>query len=315
MSDTRGLVLPPAINNLKTTCDNLGTTTETGDHMSHIRFLATAAAVALLFAQRVAAQTQTPAQTQTGFYLSCKPGVSVEYLSLNDTGLAVTGYLEQIEVSATAPDGQLRTQTFATRHGGVLRFGSHIVTRVGRGYEMTSTSPDGRIDEVVFLPVNPRSVNAAIVALSASVSRKRTELDRLSAASALRMYGAMSADDSRRLARAQLDVASAAAELRRAQLAADRSSDVARQARSLADAKIDEAGVSLELNQSRLSAMNAADAAEQNAVLAQHIADVAGAALNRSLADVATLQIHLARVSRLTRALATRSSETAASQR
>jgi multidrug efflux pump subunit AcrA (membrane-fusion protein) len=280
--------------------------------LNHVRLLAIAAAVALLFTRRAAGAAPKLVGTQTGFYLAVKPGVSVEYLSLNDTGIEVTGYLEQIVVSGTAPDGQVRTQTFAKRRDGVLTFGPHVLTRVARGYEMTSTSPDGRIEETVFVPVAPRSVNASIVALSTSVNRHRIEIDRLASAAALRTYSAMSADDSRRLARAQLEVASAAAELRRAQLAADRSSALARQARSLANAKIDEAGVSLEQNQSRLSAMNAADAAELNAVVAQRMADVAGTALNASVSNVATLQIHLAQISRMARALATRSSEPAA---
>jgi hypothetical protein len=223
--------------------------------------------------------------------------------------------LEQIEMSPTAPDGQIRTQTFVKRRGSVLQFGSRVLTRVGRGYEMTTTTQDGRLEQTVFVRSTAGSVNSSIVALSASVNHKRVQTDLQSAAAELRTYGVISADDSRRLARAQLEVASAAAELRKAQLMADRLSAVARQAHSEANAKIDEPGVSFQQNQARLAALNAADAAEQNAVLAQHAADVAGTALSTALADVTALQTHLAQVSRLTRALAARVSSPAVTGR
>ena len=269
-----------------------------------MRNLKTVVSSAVALSALVATVAPGFADTESGFYLANSPGNSVQYLSLIDTGRFVSGYLEAIRVTPATADGQTRVQTFSSPGTGALSFGTSMAVRTANGYILTSMTPEGQVVQQRFAKANAQTVNAAILALSVSVSRARAKSQLDSARASARTYSAMSSDDAARLAKAQIAVDTASAQLSDAQRSADRLSTLARQARADANAAIDKSGVSLAQNQSRIAAMKTADDAEQSVIIAQRTANIASNALGVARAEVARLRLQMANVPEQTRATA-----------
>lgn len=259
--------------------------------MFNRRTIATGAVAVSAFALSMAPSF---GDTLSGFYLAVSPGISVEYLSLIDTGPAVTGYMEAIRAAPTSVEGQTRVQTFSRGGAGILSFGSSTAIRTSNGYTVTSMTPQGQLVQQRFVRSDARAVNAAILALSVSVSRNRVKSQLDAARADARALNVTSSDDVARLTKAQLAVDAASAQLTDAQRTADRLSLLSRQARADANAAIDKPGVSLAQNQGRITAMKTADDAEQNVIIAQRTAAAAATSLAAARAEVARLRLRIA---------------------
>jgi hypothetical protein len=238
------------------------------------------------------------AGSNSGFYLASRPGTFVFYLSLTDSGSAVSGYLEAIRASRSGPDGQTRTQTFATYTRDALSFGNYTATRTPDGYTLTGMTPDGQVVQQHFVRSSVQEINKSIAALSASVNHARAQLAPPPAktmATTPQRSAPLSAADSGRLARAQAAIDAATAQVATSKDAIDRLAALARQARAEANAAIDEPGVTFAQNQKRVQAMNLADQAELTVVDARRQADVSAAALDAAKAAIADLRTRIAK--------------------
>ncbi len=255
------------------------------------------------------------ADTAGPYYLAYRPGVSVQYLSLNESGANVSGYMEAVVPSATAAGGQSRVQTYSSSSGTTLSFGAFHARRTADGYTLTTMTRDGIIIEVRFVRSSALVVNASLVALSASVGRNRLAADRVSGNAELKDDNAISALDSLELAKAQIAIDTAAALLDTAQTKAQRLTASARQARVAANAAMDMSGVSLQQNQNRMVAMKMADDAEQNVTIARHSADLAATDVGTAKAAVVQLRLRIADVAARIRSLTAHLANDGATQR
>jgi hypothetical protein len=270
--------------------------------MRHRKILA-AAAIALSVGS---VRATSYADTQSGFYLANRPGSFVQYLSLNDSGRSVSGFLEAIRAAGDAPDGQTRSQIFARSSGSALSFGNASAVRTSDGYTLTWMTPEGKLQQQHFVRSNVGAVNSAIAALASSVSHNRAQTGADSERAELRTYNASSVDDTARLARAQVALDAATSQVADAQRAEDRLAALAKKARADANAAIDKPGVSLAINQSRIDAMRIADDAEQSVVAGQRSVDVASGTLDAAKTEVNRLRVRIADSTEKARALSTR---------
>ena len=234
------------------------------------------------------------AESQLGFYIAYSPGVFVQYLSVNETGRDVSGYLEAIRATPGAAAGVTRTQTFGKRNGSALFFGPFTATKTANGFTLTAMTPEGRVVQESFARTSVAAINASIAALSSSVDRSRAQFAQSNLKADTRTSDASSTDDSAQLAKAQAAADSANAQLVAAQTVADHLSALARQARADANAAIDKPGVSLAQNQGRINAMKIADDAEQSLVSAQRNVNGAQNYVMTAKAEVLRLRLRIA---------------------
>ncbi len=258
------------------------------------KMISTTLAAVSVFAFSGAARA---ADSQSGFYLAYSPGIFVQYLSVNDTGRDVSGYLEAIRATPGASAGVTRTQTFGKRNGTALSFGAYTATKTANGFTLTAIMQDGRVVQQSFARTSVAAINASIAALSTSADRNRAQFAQNNVKAEIRSNDNSSAEDSAQLVKAQAAVDAATAQLVSTQTIADRLATLARQARADANAAIDKPGVSLAQNQGRIDAMKIADDAEQNVVSAQRNVNGAQNSVMTAKAEVLRLRLRIAQAS------------------
>lgn len=243
------------------------------------------------------------ADSLSGFYLAYSPGIFVQYISVNDTGRDVSGYLEAIRATPGSTPAISRTQTFGKGNGAALSFGAYTATKTANGFTLTEITQEGRVVQQSFARTSVAAINASIAALSMSVDRSRAQFAQRNLKAEIRTNEAMSAQDSAQLAKAQAALDAANAQLVSTQTVADRLSAIARQARADANAAIDKPGVSLAQNQARIQAMKIADDAEQNVVNAQRNLNGAQTAVITAKAEMQRLHLAIAQATDRARTL------------
>ncbi len=255
-----------------------------------------------VLSSRTAAESELPGS----YFLAYQPGVSVQYLALDNSGSNASGFLETVRLASAAPGGESRVQTFSNSGGSSLSFGTNRARRTAQGYTLTTMTQGGNIVELRFVRSTASAINASISALSTRVGRNRIAADRVSGNSQLKDNKTLSAIDVEQLAAGQVAIDAAATLLNAAQVKADRLRTSARQARLAANATIDETGVSLAQNQRRMVAMTIADDAEQAVIIAQHLADLAAMDYHTARAVVVQLRLRIADIAERSRILIAR---------